>query len=126
MGPDAGTLMHQLEALRRELNVRVGMVAMRLLTPFPREELGRALSRVSAVGVVNNAHHHGRGHLTLDVSDALQRVVPIESFFCGLGGADVSVATWRRIAAVVAESAARGHIERPWHLLHDAVDLEAP
>jgi pyruvate/2-oxoacid:ferredoxin oxidoreductase alpha subunit len=126
MGPDAGTLLHLVESLRRELNVRVGMVALRLLTPFPRDDLRQALSRVKAVGVVNNAHHHGRGHLTLDVGDALQRSLPIDSFFCGLGGADVSAATWRRIAATLADSAARGHTAQPWHLLHDALDLEAP
>jgi hypothetical protein len=78
------------------------------------------------VGVVNNAHHHGRGHLALDVADALvdaPRTVPIESFFCGLGGADVSVATWRRIAKTTCEAARNGRAEKPWHLLHDGVEL---
>jgi pyruvate ferredoxin oxidoreductase alpha subunit len=126
MGPDAGTLVQQLESLRRELGVRVGAVAMRLLTPFPSEELRTTLARVRAVGVVNNAHHHGRGHLTLDVADVLARGVPLDAFFCGLGGADVSLSTWRRIARTVADSAARGHTTQPWHLLHDGVDLEQP
>jgi pyruvate/2-oxoacid:ferredoxin oxidoreductase alpha subunit len=127
MGPDAGTVVHLVDSLRAELSVRVGVVAVRLLTPFPSVELGRILKSVAAVGVVNNAHHHGRGHLTLDVVDAIApRAVPVDSFFCGLGGADVSAATWRAIARTVADSAQRGHIERPWHQLHDAVALEAP
>lgn len=127
MGPDTGTLLHQLEALRAELGVRVGVIAVRLLSPFPSAALGRALASVRAIGVVNNAHHHGRGHLTLDVVDAVGasgRAVPIDSFFCGLGGADVSVATWQRIARAVADTALRGRCERPWTLLHDAIDLE--
>jgi pyruvate/2-oxoacid:ferredoxin oxidoreductase alpha subunit len=121
MGPDAGTLVELLERLRAELRVRVGAVVVRLLTPFPSSELGRALA---AVGVVNNAHHHGRGHLTLDVADAV-RTAPIDSFFCGLGGADVSAESWRLIARTVAQTAARGRSERAWHLVHDAVELEA-
>lgn len=129
MGPDAGTLIQDLESLRAALKLRVGVVVARLLTPFPSRELASLLEGVAAVGVVNNAHHHGRGHLALDVADALAqagRATPIDSFFCGLGGADVSPATWRRIVTTVAETAARGRAARPWHLLHDGIDLESP
>jgi pyruvate ferredoxin oxidoreductase alpha subunit len=126
MGPDAGTLAQMLESLRAELKLKIGMIAIRLLTPFPYEELRAALGNISAVGVVNNAHHHGRGHLTLDVADALsQERIPIDSFFCGLGGADVSVETWRGIVTGVAATAERGFPVRPWTMLHDGVDLEA-
>jgi pyruvate/2-oxoacid:ferredoxin oxidoreductase alpha subunit len=126
MGPDAGTAVHLLPELRRELGVRIGVVVMRLLTPFPSAALAQALDGVAAVGVVNNAHHHGRGHLTLDVADALlegRRSVPVESFFCGLGGADVSVSTWRRIAEVTSQAARAGRAAKRWHLLHDGVEL---
>ena len=126
LGPDAGTVQHLLPELRAELGVRIGLLIPRLLTPFPSDAWGRALSGVSAIGVVNHAHHHGRGHLALDLADAIASARPIDSFFCGLGGADVSVATWRRIARIVADSAARGHTLRPWHLLHDGIDLEQP
>jgi hypothetical protein len=51
--------------------------------------------------------------------------VPIESFFCGLGGADVSVATWRRIAETTRDAARAGHAVKPWHLLHDGVDISS-
>jgi pyruvate ferredoxin oxidoreductase alpha subunit len=125
MGPDAGTALHLLPSIADELKVRVGLVIVRMLTPFPSEALGAALAGVGAVGVVNNAHHHGRGHLTLDVVDAIAgRGTPVESIFCGLGGADVSAASWRRMARLVAEAAARGRAQKPWHLIHDDVDLE--
>jgi pyruvate/2-oxoacid:ferredoxin oxidoreductase alpha subunit len=125
MGPDAGTLVQLIDSLRAELKVRVGALVMRLLTPFPSDALLHALARVDAIGVVNNAHHHGRGHLTLDVADAAHGR-PVDALFCGLGGADVSAANWRRMVRIVADSASRGHVAKPWHLLHDGVDLEAP
>jgi pyruvate ferredoxin oxidoreductase alpha subunit len=126
MGPDAGTAVHLLPALRDQFRARIGIVVMRLLTPFPTAALGQVLEGAAAVGVVNNAHHHGRGHLTLDVTDALQerrRSVPIESFFCGLGGADVSVSTWKKMAEITCEAASRGGAAKRWHLLHDGVEL---
>jgi pyruvate ferredoxin oxidoreductase alpha subunit len=128
MGPDAGTAVELLPRLREELAVRVGLVVMRLLSPFPAEALGSALRGASAVGVVNNAHHGGRGHLTLDVMSALGgRAIPVESFFCGLGGADVSRESWRAIARTTREAAERGQAARPWHAIHDgaAMELEA-
>ena len=127
MGPDAGTAVHLLDALRRELAVRIAVIVVRLLAPFPARELAEALAGAGAVAVVNNAHHHGRGHLTLDVADALAQAggagTPVESFFCGIGGADVSVATWRAIARTACETAARGRVTRPWHLVHDGTEL---
>jgi pyruvate ferredoxin oxidoreductase alpha subunit len=126
MGPDAGTAVHLLPSLREELGMRIGIVVMRLLTPFPSEALASTLQGASAVGVVNNAHHHGRGHLTIDVADALLEArgcVPIESFFCGLGGADVSVSTWKKIARVTCEAARQGRASQRWYLLHDGIEL---
>ncbi len=127
MGPDAGTALHLIESLRRELRVRIALIVVRLLSPFPARELVDALTGAGAIAVINNAHHHGRGHLTLDLADALTQVrrtlPPIESFFCGLGGADVSAETWRLIARVTCETAARGRTTRPWHLVHDGIEL---
>lgn len=129
MGPDAGTAIHLLESLRRELRIRIALVVVRLLSPFPAREIAAALAGAGAVAVINNAHHHGRGHLTLDVADALAEsgtaTPPIESFFCGLGGANVSAETWRLIARTAAEAAARGRTARRWHLIHEGVELVA-
>lgn len=124
MGPDAGTAVHLLGRIREELGVRAGVAVVRLLTPFPAARLAAALDGVQAVGVVNNAHHHGRGHLTLDVEDALAgRGLPVEAFFCGLGGADVSTASWLAIARATAEAAARGRPARRWRMVHEGVDI---
>jgi len=124
MGPDAGTAIHLLGRIREELGVRAGVIAIRLVTPFPSAALAAALERVTAVGVINNAHHYGRGHLTLDVEDAMAgRPTPVEAFFCGLGGADVSTSTWLAIARTTAEAAARGRAGRRWRMVHEGLEI---
>ena len=121
MGPDFGTF----EAIRPELEVRTGTslagLAVRLLTPFPRAALARRLAGARVVLVVNQAHHASRGHLTLDVADAVldlpgpPRVV---SAFAGLGGADVSEATWE--AMIDDALAARdGRDQPPYRVYHE-------
>jgi pyruvate ferredoxin oxidoreductase alpha subunit len=97
MGPDFGTF----EALRQRYGtahgIKIAGIAMRLLTPFPRDAVRDRLARAQVVLVVNQAHHWGRGHLTLDVVDALSDLAApprVVSAFAGLGGADVSEATW--------------------------------
>ncbi|HET9754146.1 MAG TPA: hypothetical protein VFP52_14330, partial [Myxococcales bacterium] len=126
LGPDAGTAIQQLPRIREELKTRVGLIVLRVLTPFPSLALATALRKVGAVGVVQHAHHHGRGHLTLDVTDALAesgRRVPTEAFFCGLGGADVSPSTWLEMARLTIACASRGKASRRWHLLHEGCEL---
>ncbi len=100
MGPDMGTFEALREDWQRHHGVRLAGVAMRLLTPFPRAALRRRLERAGAVLVLNQAFHQGRGHLTLDVADALadlERPPRIVSAFAGLGGADVGETTWERM-----------------------------
>lgn len=127
MGPDVGTVVEQLPALRRALGARVGILAVRFLTPFPGPALAAALADVSAVGVVNGAHHEGRGHLTLEVEAALAErglSLPVESFFAGLGGATVTRASWEMMARAVGEAAMNGRASRRWHWVQDGVELD--
>jgi pyruvate ferredoxin oxidoreductase alpha subunit len=94
MGPDFGTFEALRERYQSEHGARVAGVAMRLLTPFPRDAVR---DRLAAADVVNQAHHWGRGHLTLDVVDALADLESpprVVGAFAGMGGADVSEATW--------------------------------
>jgi pyruvate ferredoxin oxidoreductase alpha subunit len=111
MGPDFGTFEALREAWEKESGLRVGGVAMRLLTPFPRAALAERLAGARVVLVVNQAHHVGRGHLTLDVVDALsdQSSPPrVVGAFAGLGGANVSEDTWRAMLDH-AQLALQGH-----------------
>jgi len=125
MGPDFGTFEAMREAYAAKTCLRVAGVAMRLLTPFPRDAVRKRLERAKAVVVVNQAHHHGRGHLTLDVADALAdlAVMPrIVSVFAGLGGADVSQVTWERMLDQ-GRAALEGSAMPPWAVFHEGRQL---
>jgi len=121
MGPDFGTF----EAIRTDYAKRTGTtvagLAMRLLSPFPRDAVRQRLARAKVVLVVNQAHHHTRGHLTLDVVDALSDVPSpprVVSAFAGLGGADVSESTWERMLDH-ARAARDGAATPPYAVFHE-------
>ncbi len=100
LGPDFGTYESLRETWEKESGLTTAGIAIRLITPFPRKAIAERLAGAKAVLVVNHAHHHGRGHFTLDIVDALSdlpnppRVV---SAFAGMGGADVGESTWERM-----------------------------
>ncbi len=121
MGPDFGTF----EALRERYALRrrrtVAGIAVRLLTPFPRDAIRRRLAGAKTILVVNQAHHAGRGHLTLDIVDALsdlEHPPRIVSAFAGMGGADVSEPTWERMLDHALKSDVEGQ-RAPWTVFHD-------
>ena len=125
MGPDFGTFEALRDAWAREHGMSVAGLAIRLLTPFPREAVREKLRRAHAVLVVNQAHHAGRGHLTLDVADALNGlpvVPPIVSAFAGIGGADVSEATWEAMLDSGRRSLA-GETLPPYQVFHEGRSL---
>jgi pyruvate/2-oxoacid:ferredoxin oxidoreductase alpha subunit len=100
LGPDFGTYESLRETWEKESGLTTAGIAIRLITPFPRKAIAERLAGAKAVLVVNHAHHHGRGHFTLDIVDALSdlpnppRVV---SAFAGMGGADVGESTRERM-----------------------------
>ena len=125
MGPDFGTFEAIREEYERRSGISVAGIAMRLLTPFPRDAVRRRLGRARAVLVVNQAHHYGRGHLALDIGDALQdldRPPRVVSAFAGLGGADVSEETWTRMLDH-ALGAIQGRPLPPWAVFHEGIKL---
>jgi pyruvate ferredoxin oxidoreductase alpha subunit len=121
MGPDFGTFEAVRPAFQSRTGLGVAGIAMRLLTPFPRAAVRERLAGARAVLVVNQAHHHGRGHLTLDIADALAdldsppRVI---GAFAGLGGADVSEPTWEAMLED-ARGALTGATPPPWRVYHE-------
>jgi pyruvate ferredoxin oxidoreductase alpha subunit len=125
MGPDFGTFEGLRERFEHQAGVRVAGLAMRLLSPFPREAVRKRLAGARVVLVVNQAHHQGRGHLTLDVADALFSAEPqprLLSAFAGLGGADVSEATWEAMLGD-ARSALDGPAPPPFRFYHEGRGL---
>ena len=125
MGPDFGTFEAIREAYGQRTGVTVGGIAMRLLSPFPREAVRQKLQRAKVVLVVNQAHHQGRGHLTLDVADALSgldRAPRVVSAFAGLGGADVSEPTWEKMLDFARAALAGGTVP-PYAFFHEGSQL---
>jgi pyruvate/2-oxoacid:ferredoxin oxidoreductase alpha subunit len=125
MGPDFGTFESMRAEAERQLGLRLAGTAIRLLSPFPRQALRKRLEGASVVLVVNQAHHTGRGHLTLDVVDALSdlaRPPRVVSAFAGLGGANVSEATWFAMLKS-AQAAVAGEAIPPWQFFHEGVRL---
>lgn len=125
MGPDFGTFESLREGWAGSNGLRVAGVAMRLLTPFPREAVRERLKHARVVLVVNQAHHSGRGHLTLDIADALSGLDPaprIVSAFAGLGGADVSEPTWEAMLGE-ARDALEGPPPQPYMVFHEGARL---
>jgi hypothetical protein len=75
--------------------------------------------------VVNQAHHSGRGHLTLDVADALsglENPPRIVSAFAGMGGADVSEPTWEAMLEE-AFDALTTKPRQPYMIFHEGARL---
>jgi len=125
MGPDFGTFESLRAEAERKLGVRLAGTAIRLLSPFPRQALRKRLEGAKVVLVVNQAHHMGRGHLTLDVVDALSDLAQpprVVSAFAGLGGANVSEPTWLAMLES-AKEAWRGTVVPDWQLFHEGVRL---
>ena len=125
MGPDFGTFESLREDFAQRTGLKVAGVAMRLLTPFPRDFIRERLKGAKVILVVNQAHHHGRGHLTLDIADALSDLASppkVVSAFAGMGGADVSSTTWERMLEH-AHEALRGAPMPPYAIFHEGVTL---
>ena len=97
MGPDMGTAAALALDLGKKLKKRIGVLGVRLLTPFPKKEYAKKLRHAKGVLVLNQAHHQGSGHLTLDITEAcysLAQKPAIISAFAGMGGASMSDETW--------------------------------
>ncbi len=125
MGPDFGTFEAVRPAWEARTGLKVAGICMRLLTPFPRRAVQRRLAGAKVVLVVNQAHHATRGHLTLDVSDALIDLdgrPKVLSAFAGLGGADVSEATWESMLDGARE-AVEGKAVPPYRFYHEGRQL---
>ncbi|MBI4365872.1 MAG: hypothetical protein HY543_03540 [Deltaproteobacteria bacterium] len=98
MGPDLGTAAALAADEGHRLGIRIGVLAARLLTPFPTEAYAARIAGAAAVLVLNAAHHYGAGHLGLEIAEACYPLADrpvIVNGFAGLGGAAISEDSWR-------------------------------
>jgi phenylglyoxylate dehydrogenase alpha subunit len=92
MGSPCGTGKVSVDRAR-ENGIRVGLVKVRSLRPFPKERLLGSLKRVTAIGVIDKSvcFGWGTGTLYMELSAALRGLdIPILDFIGGLGGSDIT------------------------------------
>ena len=99
LGTAATTARQVVDELRAE-GRRVGLVKLRLVRPFPEEELRRALAPVPRVGTLDRSFTFGPvGALAEEVRSALYPAASrpvVRSFFGGIGGRDITPRLVRR------------------------------
>lgn len=101
IGSSAGTGKDAVDELR-EQGRKVGLIKVRVFRPFPMEELAAALSRVKAVAVMDKCESFSAcgGPLFAETRSALydlpERPLAV-NYVYGLGGRDVTIATFEEI-----------------------------
>ncbi len=116
LGSVAGLAESVLDQLREE-GIRAGLVRIRYMRPFPKNELAHVLSRAHAIGVLEkDISFGGEGTVFTNVNSALLQAgvsVPTCNFIGGLGGDDISVADLGDIYHSLARMAAQQSAGEP-------------
>ncbi len=95
MGSAAGTTKDAVDDLRAK-GIKAGMIKIRVLRPFPGEELAAALKNCKAVAVMDRAENYStmNGPVGSELKAAMYDAglnVPVLNYYYGLGGRDYTV-----------------------------------
>ncbi|MFB0507942.1 MAG: oxalate oxidoreductase subunit alpha [Thermodesulfobacteriota bacterium] len=122
-GAHAHTARYAIKHLR-ERGIKVGLVKIRFIRPWPTDLLQESLSRFKAVGVVETNSSfgiaRGGGILAPEVCGSLYDVPQrplIASFMGGLGGEPITLKEFDFIAGKLKKIAESGKIEKPVYWL---------
>ncbi len=103
----------------REKGLKIGLVKLRFVRPFPTEEVQECLSRFKAVGVIETSTSYGGamkgGNLIHEVRAALYDAPkrPLTtSFMAGLGGEVITLEHFSWMAEVLARAVQEGKIRK--------------
>ncbi len=116
MGSPSGTAKAVIDS-KRDAGMKVGLVKIRALRPFPKERLAKALQGKRAVGVLDKNVCFGwdGGVVLMETKAALYEsgtMVPTVGFIGGLGSCDISKQHIERAIDTV-DRAARGQPYKP-------------
>jgi len=80
----------------RSQGEKIGLLKLRFMRPFPREEVIDLAEQVDSIGVVDRVvcHGTGGGMAFMDVKSALYNTdirVPVKNYVTGLGGEDIPI-----------------------------------
>ena len=103
LGSVAGNARFAARQLRAQ-GKKVGVVRPRVFRPFPAEQIVKACKGAKAIAVLDRADSLGAQHppLATEVIAALYEAglsIPVSSYICGLGGADVTIDQMNRVFA---------------------------
>jgi len=122
-GAHAHTARYAIRHLR-EKGVKVGLVKIRFIRPWPTDALQESLSKFKAVGVIETNSSFGiaraGGILAPEVCASLYDVPQrplIASFMAGLGGEPITLNEFYFVAEKLSEIAQRGKAEKPVYWL---------
>ncbi|MCL5265751.1 MAG: phenylglyoxylate dehydrogenase [Chloroflexi bacterium] len=109
LGSTSGTAKVAVDAARNR-GVDIGLIKLRALRPFPREELFEALHGKAAIGIVDRNVCFGwmTGVVYAEVCAALRLLPdqpPLIDFVAGLGGADITFKHYERAISLLQQAA---------------------
>jgi pyruvate ferredoxin oxidoreductase alpha subunit len=81
----------------RKKGAKIGLLRLRMIRPFPEEEIADALKNALAVGVIDKNISPGKGGIMYPEIKAVCKTGIVSSFVTGLGGSPESVALFERI-----------------------------
>ncbi|OGB88947.1 MAG: pyruvate ferredoxin oxidoreductase [candidate division NC10 bacterium RIFCSPLOWO2_12_FULL_66_18] len=121
MGAHTMTARHAIKHLRSK-GVKIGLVKLRFLRPWPTQEVAEALSKFKAVGVVETSTSYGGamrgGNLLHEVRASLydlpQRPLTT-SFMAGLGGEMVPLKDFYYMAEILSKMIKEGKTKKTVH-----------
>jgi pyruvate ferredoxin oxidoreductase alpha subunit len=105
MGANTTIARAAVKSLRAK-GKKIGLVRLRLVRPFPEEDLKKALSKVEAIGVVDQNLAPGKGGILYPEvrSTMYESRLPISNFIISLGGKHISREEFETIGEKILET----------------------
>ena len=130
MGSMTTAARRAVDRLRKE-GEKVGLLKLRYMRPFPRQELRELAENMDAIGVLDRVvlHGTGGGMAFQDVKASLYNTgikAPVMNFITGLGGEDIPIDDIYVMGKKLAEAARSGNMEREVNYVEHPLPAAAP
>lgn len=116
IGSVVGTLKLTIDKLRKD-GKKVGLLAIRVLRPFPKNEVAEVLKNAKSVAVLDRCAPMGStGHLFNDIAAVMLDNginIPLLDYIYGLGGRDTTISHLEKVFADLAECKEAGKRVKP-------------
>lgn len=94
---------------KRDEGMKIGLIKIRMIRPFPRERVAKALRGKKAIGIIDRSVCFGWncGHLFIELQPALRGLeasLPVMNFIDGLNNLDITIEHIEKVADIVYEA----------------------